>query len=184
VPVEPLAAAKALTTIITLGRSFAFLRNTRKRRQFRGAVERVDQILSDLIDACAEPSSPRALRLQQEAREMYDRLSELANLDGSYNGDGFLDYIVNAIAAARIFYWLRTFDGEKTLDSMTLTQLQAECAREDITRSHAAAVRQVLQWALDGSEPNGFALRWATDECLQAVAQFRTELIKRADWKG
>ncbi|MEX2208317.1 MAG: hypothetical protein WEF50_19015 [Myxococcota bacterium] len=84
-------AIELITTIVELTSKLACLRKKKERQRFQAAIERVDEILRDLVDACDDPSSSRALRLQAEARAMYTRLSELVELNGRY-GDlpGFL----------------------------------------------------------------------------------------------
>ncbi len=80
-------------------------RNARKRERLQNAVAKVDATVIELVDGFDEASSARRARLQADLRAMSDRVSALVPLGTQRKYDKPADLLVNAIAAARMYFW-------------------------------------------------------------------------------
>jgi hypothetical protein len=148
------------------------------RTKLRNTIEEVTSTVMKMVSGFDAATPAQRKLWQAELRAMYEKVSSLVPVptQGRYNMRA--DFLVNMIAAGRIYYWLRTFDGQRTLDGMTAEQLTEGLKRPDITRSNAATVKEVLAAVLKGERVGSGAIALATDRCLQVIAEAKVHLLE------
>ena len=154
---------------------------TRSKKEaitLQAALRQVNDSVLDLVNRFDDLSPDQIVWHQAQLRAMYERASALTPVSTGVDHDLSADLLVNMISAVRMYVWLRTFDGHRTLDGMDHDQLRREIARPDITRSFTAAVRKILEKLVDGSEVTLFDVQVAKEHCLQTIGHARQAVLE------
>lgn len=154
--------------------------STQRKEAASRAIEAVFRLMDELVNE-DDITSERAAWIQSQLRSVYERVSEIAEAGASRNDfDPPADLLANAIAAARMYFWIRTFDGEQTLDGLTRDKLTAMVveADEKLTRSYSAAVWLMLRKMLGNEELGPWHRQTAKQDTLRAMADAKSVLLK------
>lgn len=177
-PTEIALLLEAFDTLVEFLRSRRENVSRKRRHDLECSLAEVEAALTELVAGFEGASRDRLKFIQATLRQAYGRASRLEawHKDGTYNRPA--DMLVNMIAAARMYYWLRTFDSQKTWDGLSVDELREAARDPNITRSGASAVAGLIRQLADGAIVTTRQLDAATDDCIEHIVLFRLDILE------
>jgi len=172
-----MGALDALTILVEFARGLISSRHAAEQARIRRAVDEVTSTVERMITEYDTASLSQRQLWQAELRSMYERISILIPVPIHEANNQRADMLVNMIAAGRVYYWLRTFDGDHTLEGLTAEEVRREIARAGVTRSWSASALMVLEHTLQGVPVTDRAIRLAKERCIQMIGTAKVQLL-------
>ena len=127
--------------------------------------------------------SDHARAQQEEFRELYRGASSyVSQADAGHSS--LLEVLSEALACARMYFWIRTFDGSRTLEGLTAEEIRSLLRHERMFRSFfkTPSIASLLVMLSDSlglaDRVTDAHIEAARSECLRSFARVKTYLLR------
>jgi hypothetical protein len=155
--------------------------SSKRSQEWENTIKTAVRLLDSLM-LLTDFESEQAKLLQEELRVFYEVASQFYPPPRTFGNqsDWQLEQLLKAIAAARIYFWIRIYDGKNWLEGIDRMALGTRWAKEGktgyqiaLSASHATMLRQLTNKLNHGSRISQQELEDLKRECLHWFASLR-----------